>query len=103
MFSYCQPATSDPFPPGSLPTTLPQPAVLHWVVVTQSQDPALHLIESQTIGLNLLIDLAVQIPLQNPPTLQQINTVTQFGVICELAEGVLDPLMQAVNEDTKQG
>lgn len=37
----------------------------------------------------------VQVPLQSPATLQQINTASQLGVICEFANG-RDPLMQVI-------
>ncbi|KAK4829020.1 hypothetical protein QYF61_001795 [Mycteria americana] len=61
----------------------PQPVALHGVVVTQVQDLALGLIEPHTSGLGPSIQ-PLQIPLQSLPTLQQINTPTQLGVICNL-------------------
>ncbi|KAK4832707.1 hypothetical protein QYF61_025168, partial [Mycteria americana] len=79
----------------------PKPVALHGVVVTQVQDPALGLVEPHTIGLGPSIQ-PVQVPLQSLPTLKQINTPTQLGVICKLTEGALDPLIQIIDKDIKQ-
>ncbi|KAK4826455.1 hypothetical protein QYF61_009182 [Mycteria americana] len=79
----------------------PKPVALHGVVVTQVQDLALGLVEAHTMGLGPSIQ-PVQIPLQSLPTLQQINTPTQLGVICKLTEGALDPLVQIIDKDIKQ-
>ncbi|KAK4830689.1 hypothetical protein QYF61_012858 [Mycteria americana] len=79
----------------------PKPVALHGVVVTQVQDPALGLVKPHTIGPSPSIQ-PVQVPLQSLPTLQQINTSTQFGVICKLTEGALDPLVQIIDKDMKQ-
>ncbi|KAK4830710.1 hypothetical protein QYF61_012970 [Mycteria americana] len=68
----------------------PKPIAFHGVVVTQVQDPALSLVESHTAGPSPSIQ-PVQVPLQSLPTLKQINTPTQLGVICKVTEGVLDP------------
>ncbi|GAB0204040.1 hypothetical protein GRJ2_002869600 [Grus japonensis] len=79
----------------------PKPIALHGVIVTQVQDLALSLLEPHTVGLGPLIQ-TVQIPLQNLPTLKQINTPTQLGVICKLTEGALNPLIQIIDKDIKQ-
>ncbi|KAK4810558.1 hypothetical protein QYF61_004521 [Mycteria americana] len=79
----------------------PKPVVLHGVVVAQVQDLALSLVEPHTIGPSPLIQ-PVQVPLQTLPTLQQINTPTQLGVICKLTEGALDPFVQIIDKDIKQ-
>ncbi|KAK4815167.1 hypothetical protein QYF61_017663 [Mycteria americana] len=79
----------------------PKPVALHGVVVTQVQDPALGLVEPHTIDLGPSIQL-VQVPLQSLPTLKQINTPTQLGVICKLTEGALNPLIQITDRDIKQ-
>ncbi|KAK4826647.1 hypothetical protein QYF61_010575 [Mycteria americana] len=79
----------------------PKPVVLHGVAVAQVQDPALSLVEPHTIGPSPWIQ-PVQVPLQSLPTLQQINTPTQLGVICKLTEGALDPLVQIIDKDIKQ-
>ncbi|KAK4813146.1 hypothetical protein QYF61_013111 [Mycteria americana] len=79
----------------------PKPVVLHGVVVTQVQDPALSLVEPHTIGLGPSIQ-PVQVPLQSLPTLKQINTPAQLGVVCKLTEGALDPFVQTIDKDIKQ-
>ncbi|KAK4826411.1 hypothetical protein QYF61_008944 [Mycteria americana] len=79
----------------------PKPVALHGVVVTQVQDPALGLVESHTIGLSTSIQ-PVQILPQSLPTLKQINTPAQLGVICKLTEGALDPFVQIIDKDIKQ-
>ncbi|KAK4817737.1 hypothetical protein QYF61_026537 [Mycteria americana] len=79
----------------------PKPVVLHGVAVAQVQDPALGLVKPHTTDLGPSIQ-PVQVPLQSLPTLQQINTPTQLGVICKLTEGALDPLIQTIDKDIKQ-
>ncbi|KAK4822662.1 hypothetical protein QYF61_019029 [Mycteria americana] len=79
----------------------PKPVALHGVAVTQVQDLALGLVEPHTIDLSPSIQ-PVQVPLQSLPTLKQINTPTQLGVICKLTEGALDPLIQIIDKDIKQ-
>jgi len=64
---------------------LPKPVVLHAVVVTKVQDLAFGLVEPRTVGLGPSIQ-PVQIPLQDLPTLKQIDTHAQLGVICKLTE-----------------
>ncbi|KAK4813127.1 hypothetical protein QYF61_011338 [Mycteria americana] len=88
----CQAAFQPPFP---------KPVALHGVAVTQVQDPALSLVEPHTIGPSPWIQ-PVQVPLQSLPTLQQINTPAQLGVICKLTEGALNPLVQITDDDIKQ-
>ncbi|KAK4830739.1 hypothetical protein QYF61_013189 [Mycteria americana] len=79
----------------------PKPVALHGVAVAQVQDPALSLVEPHTIGPSPSIQ-PVQVPLQSLPTLKQINTPAQFGVICKLPEGALDPFVQIIDKDIKQ-
>ncbi|KAK4821747.1 hypothetical protein QYF61_000808, partial [Mycteria americana] len=79
----------------------PKPVVLHGVAVAQVQDLAFSLVEPHTIDLSPSIQ-PVQVPLQSLPTLQQINTPTQLGVICKLTEGALDPFVQIIDKDIKQ-
>ncbi|KAJ7410693.1 integral membrane protein dgcr2 idd [Pitangus sulphuratus] len=80
------------FPPSSFPATLPKPAELRGVIVTQAYDTELHLVEVHTIGLGPSIQ-TVQIPLQGCPALQQINAPTQVGGVCKLTEGIRDPVI----------
>ncbi|KAK4826133.1 hypothetical protein QYF61_005285 [Mycteria americana] len=79
----------------------PKPVALHGVAVAQVQDLALGLVKSHTIDLGASIQ-PVQVPLQSLPTLKQINTPTQLGVICKLTEGALDPFVQIIDKDVKQ-
>ncbi|KAK4816062.1 hypothetical protein QYF61_011070 [Mycteria americana] len=79
----------------------PKPVALHGVAVAHVQDFALGLVEPHTIGLGPSIQ-PVQVPLQSLPTLQQINTPAQLGVICKLTEGALDPFIQIIDKDIKQ-
>ncbi|KAK4831047.1 hypothetical protein QYF61_014979 [Mycteria americana] len=79
----------------------PKPVGLHGVVVAQVQDLALGLVKPHTIDLSPSLQ-PVQIPLQNLPTLKQINTPAQLGVICKLTEGALDPLIQIIGKVIKQ-
>ncbi|KAK4815335.1 hypothetical protein QYF61_000167 [Mycteria americana] len=79
----------------------PKPVALHGVAVAQVQDLALGLVKPHTIGPSPSIQ-PVQIPLQSLPTLQQINTPAQLGVVCKLAEGALDPFVQIIDKDIKQ-
>ncbi|KAK4816402.1 hypothetical protein QYF61_016719 [Mycteria americana] len=78
----------------------PKPVALHGVVVTQVRDPTLGLVKPHTIGLVPSIQ-PVQIPLYNLPTLEQIDTPAQLGVICRLTEGALNPLIQTIDKDIK--
>jgi len=80
---------------------LPKLVVLHAVVVTEVQGPAFGLVEPHSAGLRPLIQ-PVQIPLHGLPTLKQINTSTQLGVIHRLTEGALDPLIQIIDKDVKE-
>ncbi|KAK4823418.1 hypothetical protein QYF61_001873 [Mycteria americana] len=79
----------------------PKPVTLHGVAVTQVQDLVLSLVEPHTIGLGPSIQ-PVQVPLQSLPTLKQINTPAQLGVICKLTEGALNPFIQVIDKDIKQ-
>ncbi|KAK4812136.1 hypothetical protein QYF61_000977 [Mycteria americana] len=79
----------------------PKPAALHGVAVAQVQDLALGLVEPHTIDLGPSIQ-PVQVPLQSLPTLQQIDTPAQLGVICKLTEGALKPFIQIIDKDIKQ-
>ncbi|KAK4807042.1 hypothetical protein QYF61_018383 [Mycteria americana] len=79
----------------------PKPVALHGVAVAQVQDLALGLVKPHTIHPSPSIQ-PVQVPLQSLPTLQQINTPTQLGVVCKLTESTLDPFVQIIDKDVKQ-
>ncbi|KAK4830422.1 hypothetical protein QYF61_011046 [Mycteria americana] len=78
-----------------------KPVALHGVAVAQVQDLALGLVKPHTIHPSPSIQ-PVQVPLQSLPTLQQINTPTQLGVVCKLTESALDPFVQIIDKDVKQ-
>ena len=80
---------------------LPKPVALQGVVVTQGQDPALGLVEHHTIDFSPSIQ-SVQIPLHSLPSLKQINSPTQLGVICKLTEGALNLFTRITDKDMKQ-
>ncbi|KAK4824657.1 hypothetical protein QYF61_017030 [Mycteria americana] len=79
----------------------PKPVALYGVAVAQVQDLALGLVKPHTTDLGPLIQ-PVQVPLQSLPTLKQINTPTQLGVVCKLTEDALDPFVQIIDKDVKQ-
>jgi len=102
MFSWLSTNTPRSFSAGQLSRPLfPKPVALHGVVVTEGQDPAFGLVEAHTVGLGPSIH-SVQIRLQSLPTLQQIDSPTQLGVICKLTEGALNPLIQIIDKGVKQ-
>ncbi|TRZ22786.1 hypothetical protein HGM15179_004302 [Zosterops borbonicus] len=78
-----------------------KPVVLLGGVVTQVQDSALCLIEPPAVFLSPLTE-PIQIPLQSLSTLKQINTPTQFSVICKFTEGAIDPNVQVIDKDVKR-
>ncbi|KAK4827201.1 hypothetical protein QYF61_015229 [Mycteria americana] len=43
-----------------------------------------------------------QVSLDGIPSLRHVNCTIQFGVICKLAEGALDPTVYVIDEDIKQ-
>ncbi|KAK4817510.1 hypothetical protein QYF61_017755 [Mycteria americana] len=104
----CRAQGDDPFPSPAghtIPDTS-QDAVgllghLGTLLARIRQDPALSVVEPHTTGPSPSIQ-PVQVPLQSLPTLKQINTPAQLGVICKLTEGALDPLVQTIDKDIKQ-
>ena len=100
----CQPAVNQHpkilFRQAAFQPLFPKPVALHGVVVTEAQDLALGLVESHTVGLSPSIQ-PVQTPLYSLPTLKQIDTPAQLGVICKHTEGALDPLVQITDKDIK--
>ncbi|KAK4817040.1 hypothetical protein QYF61_026166 [Mycteria americana] len=105
LLAHIQPAVNQHpqvlFCQAAFQPLFPQPVALHGVAVAQVQDLALSLVEPHTIGPSPSIQ-PVQVPLQSLPTLKQINTPAQLGVICKLTEGALDPLIQIIDRDIKQ-
>ena len=68
------------------------------IASTQVQHLALGLVELHLVHIGSLFKL-VQVPLGGVPSFYCINCTTQFSVICELAEGVLDPTVYVINKD----
>lgn len=79
----------------------PDPVALQGFAVTQVKVLVLGLFGLHVTGLGSSIQ-PVQIPLQSLPTLQQMNIPTQLGVICELTESALNPLIQIIDKHIKQ-
>ncbi|KAK4817045.1 hypothetical protein QYF61_026353 [Mycteria americana] len=79
----------------------PKPVALPGVAVAQVQDLALGLVQTHIIVLGPSIQ-PVQVPLQSLPSLKQINTPAQLGVICKLTEGALNSFVQIIDKDIKQ-
>ncbi|PKU26936.1 hypothetical protein llap_22760 [Limosa lapponica baueri] len=65
------------------------------------QDLALGLVGPHPIGLGPSIQ-PIQIPLQSPSSLKQVDAPTRLGVTCKLTEGALNPLVQIVDEDVEE-
>ncbi|KAK4810025.1 LOW QUALITY PROTEIN: hypothetical protein QYF61_005088 [Mycteria americana] len=105
LLAHVQPAVKQHpqvlFHRASFQPLFPKPVALHRVAVAQVQDLALSLVEPHTTGPSPSIQ-PVQVPLQSLPTLKQINTPTQLGVVCKLTEGALDPFVQIIDKDIKQ-
>ncbi|KAK4817647.1 LOW QUALITY PROTEIN: hypothetical protein QYF61_023237 [Mycteria americana] len=103
LLAHIQPAVNQHpqvlFLQAAFQPLFPKPVALHGVAV--AQDLALGLVKPHTVVLSPSIQ-PVQVPLQSLPTLKQINTPTQLGVICKLTEGALDPLIQIIDKDIKQ-
>ncbi|KAK4831422.1 hypothetical protein QYF61_017553 [Mycteria americana] len=105
LLAHIQPAVNQHpqvlFCQAAFQPLFPKPVALHGVAVAQVQDLALGLVKPHTIDLGPSIQ-PVQVPLQSLPTLKQINTPTQLGVICKLTEGALEPFVQIIDKDIKQ-
>ncbi|PKU44632.1 hypothetical protein llap_5068 [Limosa lapponica baueri] len=101
MFSLLLTNTPRSFSARQLQPLCPRPVALQGVVVNQVEDPALGLGEPHPVGLSPPIQ-PVRIPLQSLSTLQQVDTPTQLGVVCELTEDALDPLVQIIDKDVKE-
>jgi len=69
---------------------IPQPVLTLGLTSTHAQDLALGLVETHEVHMDPLLQL-VQVPLEGILSFWCVNCTTQLGVICKLAEGVLDP------------
>ncbi|XP_065505461.1 uncharacterized protein LOC135997023 [Caloenas nicobarica] len=99
LSNQCRPSETDH--QAAFQPLFPEPVALPQVVVNEVQDLALGLVKPHTFGLTPVIQV-VQIPLYGLPTLQQINTHTQFGVTCKLTEDALNRFIQIIDKDIKQ-
>ncbi|KAK4831400.1 hypothetical protein QYF61_017531 [Mycteria americana] len=86
---------------AALDHIIPQPVLILGVALTQVQDLALGLVEAHEVHMGPLLKL-VQVPVDGIPSLRCVNSTTQLGVICKLAEGALDPTVYVIDEDVKQ-
>jgi len=71
-----------------------------WDCTDLVQNPALGLVELQDIGMGLPLK-TIQVRLDDVPSLWCVNCTTQLGIVCKLAEGELDPTVQATYKDVK--
>jgi len=61
------------------------------IASTHLQDLTLGLVKPHEVHMDPLPQI-VQVPLDGIPSLRCVNCTTQFGVICKLAGGALDPV-----------
>ncbi|KAK4823689.1 hypothetical protein QYF61_005755 [Mycteria americana] len=78
----------------------PQPVLILGLAPTQVRDLALGLVEPHEVYMGPLLKL-VPVPLDGIPSLRHANLTIQLGVICELAEGVLNPTVYVIDEDIR--
>jgi len=65
------------------------------------QDPARGLVEPHEVHMGPLLEL-VKVPLDDILSFMHVNHTTLLGVICRLAEGVVNPTVCVNDEDIKQ-
>ncbi|XP_071415412.1 mucin-2 [Pithys albifrons albifrons] len=86
----------------ALQSLCPQSVELQGVIVVKVQDSVLSLVKVHPVPFGPSIQ-SVQVPLQSPPTLQQIDPLCKLGVICKFAKSRLNPLIQIITKDVKEG
>ncbi|KAK4818982.1 LOW QUALITY PROTEIN: hypothetical protein QYF61_022649 [Mycteria americana] len=79
----------------------PQNILVHGVVPPQVQDLALLLVEVHEVPVSPFLQ-PVEVPLDGSMTLWCISHSSQFGVIRQLAEGTLCPIIHVTTEDAEQ-
>ncbi|KAJ7428285.1 integral membrane protein dgcr2 idd [Willisornis vidua] len=106
LLAHVQPAVNQnsqlPLCLTALQSLCPQPVELQEVIVAKVPDSVLGLVKVHPIPFGPSIQ-SVQVPLQSPPTLQQIDPRCKLGVICKFAKSRLNPLIQIINKDVKEG
>ncbi|KAK4824878.1 hypothetical protein QYF61_021085 [Mycteria americana] len=81
----------------------PQPLLTRLVLQTLHQLCCPSLDTLQHLNVSLVVrGPKLNTGFESLPTLKQINTPAQLGVICKLTEGALDPLIQIIDKDIKQ-
>ena len=93
MVSGYQLTPPRPFPPCIFPATLPQARGAVWGCCDPSAGPGTWSCCSSSHWPQPT-DSPVHIPLWGLPTLTQINSSPQLGVVCKLIVGALHPLIQ---------
>ncbi|TRZ19249.1 hypothetical protein HGM15179_007850 [Zosterops borbonicus] len=81
---------------------IPQSVQMLVIALTQVQDLALGLVEFHKVCTVPPVK-PVKVPLDDIPSLQCVNGITQPGVTHKLAEGVLNLTAYAINKDLGQG
>ena len=93
-------------PPGpslksSCPASQPPACIGAGIIPPLIQEFTFHLVELLEVPVNPFVQPA-EVPLDGSTTLWCISHFSQFCIISELAEGMLCPIIQIVNEDVKQ-
>jgi len=99
-FTCHPPALLGPSPQSCSPAVPPQSVLVHGVVPPQVQDPALALVEIHQIPLCPTLQ-PVQVTLNGSTACRCIHHSSQFGVISKLAEGILYPFIQVIDEEVE--
>ena len=68
---------------------------------TKVQDLALGFVKLYKVLLGLLLE-PIRISLNGVLFLRHVDHTPQLGVICKLAEGALNPLINVIDEDIKE-
>jgi len=79
----------------------PNSALILGTAPTQVQDIALGLVELCVVSRGPCLK-SVKVSLDGIPSFKQINGNTQFGVICKLSDGSLNPTVYVTDEGIKQ-
>ncbi|KAJ7406056.1 hypothetical protein WISP_136009 [Willisornis vidua] len=97
--AHVQPVTHQQ-PQVLLGLFITQPVLILGVAPTQVQNLSLDLVKYHEIPMDPLLEL-VQVTLEGIPSFRYVNSTTQLGGICKLAEGGLNPFVYVIIEDTK--
>ncbi|KAK4806786.1 hypothetical protein QYF61_005582 [Mycteria americana] len=92
--STCPPGPPGPFLQRCFLGSWPQPVLVQSVIPPQVQDLAFIIVFHEVPASPFLQPF--KIPLNRSPALQHIDRFPQFGIVCELTESVLHPIIQVV-------